>query len=269
MNYLLIFLKIVTGLLYFAIWWMATDDIRNIVYLLTFIMIGAILIETNVIEYYDEVSFPEYTKKIRRSDRPLNMEQHTRPYNYDHFGTHHQYRVSNQFPNQSNQTPVSFDSEMNYLYPSRQELIQSNLGISHTTPLTDDMQMRTRLPETKRNYTPISLDQTYDPRSFGYGNNDRYHLDPLKRPSYFYSDIDSIRRPDYVVRSNVDHNPFGNNPRPHYGSLSQPAPTYSFHDMDKDFISHTNFHRSNLQESLLRKRNSEMYQLRAAPIRTL
>jgi len=66
----------------------------------------------------------------------------------------------------------------------------------------------------------LSVSQTqnlyniYDPRLSGYSSNSRYYLDSLNgQPKFFYDDIDSVTRPNYITRNNIDIFPWA----PTYG----------------------------------------------------
>lgn len=113
---------------------------------------------------------------------------------------------------------------------------------------------------------PASAANVYDPRFSGHGSDDRYYLEKtVGQPRYYYDDINSVKMPNYISRSNIDIFPFadqyqsqtpaGNRDTPNIRALAGDA-----------FMESTLQHRSEISELLMRKRNSEMKQLRAAPI---
>lgn len=125
-----------------------------------------------------------------------------------------------------------------------------------------------------------SMTDIVDPRFSGYGPTDRCYIDPDSgQRKYFYSDVDSIRMPPYISRNNIDVYPWA----PKYGagfdgrsehnrsarvetvSKNKGLDSVKQHALDAYRCS-TNRARQELQESLMRKRNGEMWQLRAAPI---
>lgn len=59
--------------------------------------------------------------------------------------------------------------------------------------------------ERDSKYAPIGPHEVYDPRSYGYGSRNREYICPVtKQVRYYYDDIDSARRPNFVSRSNID-----------------------------------------------------------------
>jgi hypothetical protein len=109
----------------------------------------------------------------------------------------------------------------------------------------------------------------YDPRFYGYGDGTRSYVDTnLGQVRYYYSDVDAYRRPNFVIRSNVDHMDFQD-------SMGAVKPEYrrrvlqeNLRDLTNDkFIQDSLYHREDLMERQMRKRNQEMWQLRARPVR--
>jgi len=120
-------------------------------------------------------------------------------------------------------------------------------------------------PEEKR----ATEYNVYDPRLTGYGTNYRSYIDKLTgQPRFCYDDVDSVRRPNYIVRSNIDHMPLAEK----YGTMVDDDTMSSNNDRIREhaqqtILDDTIAYRTDLQNSLLRKRNSEMWQLRVAPLR--
>ncbi len=114
----------------------------------------------------------------------------------------------------------------------------------------------------------------YDPRFSGYGDPYRSYADVnLGQVQYYYSDIDALRRPNFIIRNKVDHMDFTNpmdKTTPEY--ISDIYPNNVGLDelkatVEDQFANDQIFHRSDIMESQMRKRNSEMWQLRYAPVR--
>ena len=106
----------------------------------------------------------------------------------------------------------------------------------------------------------------YDPRFNGYGSDNRNYLNPLlNQQRYYYDDVDSIRRPNYIVRSKIDSciTSFGDT----YGPIQES--NYTLNQIrpmaEKSYLQNNLNYRNDLMESLLRKRNSEIWQTRQAP----
>lgn len=114
----------------------------------------------------------------------------------------------------------------------------------------------------------INFENIYDPRFTSYGDPYRSYSDVnLGQVQYYYSDIDAYTRPNFITRSNVDfidfRDPMGK-VKPYYNR------TASVDDVRRQVENQTMadelFHRQDRMESLMSKRNSEMYQLRYAPL---
>ena len=112
----------------------------------------------------------------------------------------------------------------------------------------------------------------YDPRFTGYGPNYRAYLDDMTgQPRYFYDDINAVRMPNYIVRSNIDHLDFADK----YGPI-QPGHEMGNTDTMKirEFVNNAWFDNSSaqrveLQERLMRKFNTRDAQRKMAPINTM
>ena len=109
----------------------------------------------------------------------------------------------------------------------------------------------------------------YDPRFSGYGTSYRAYTDEnIGQTRFYYDDVDAIRMPNYIVRSNIDHQPFAD----HYGPLPPgDANGNKFNSniralANDAFLTGTLQFRTDLQERLMRKTNAEAWQQRAAPI---
>lgn len=114
----------------------------------------------------------------------------------------------------------------------------------------------------------INYEDIYDGRFTGYGDPYRSYADVnLGQVQYYYSDVDAYRYPNFITRSKVDFveytDPMGK-VSPYYMRTASLADTRPF--VANKEMSDTNYFRENLQESQMRKRNAELYQLRWAPI---
>lgn len=106
---------------------------------------------------------------------------------------------------------------------------------------------------------------TYDPRFSGYGTSYRNYLDPVTgQTRYPYDDINSIRMPNYIVRSKIDTHNYADK----YGPMQSAG--LSLNQIRKlaqnSFLDDTTSHRNDITSKLMRKTNSEMWQRRIAPI---
>ena len=113
---------------------------------------------------------------------------------------------------------------------------------------------------------PVDTSNVYDPRSNGYGTSYRAYTDNmLGQTKFMYDDIDSVRMPNYIVRSNIDFELFADS----YGPMKNQMGN-SLNDIIKPlandaFLKSSLKQRDDLMERLMRKRNSEMGQLRSKP----
>lgn len=109
----------------------------------------------------------------------------------------------------------------------------------------------------------------YDPRFSGYGTSYRAYTDEnLGQTRFYYDDVDAIRMPNYIVRSNIDHQPFADS----YG----PIPEGDAHGnkwtgeirslANGAFTDGALQFRTDLQERLMRKANAKAWQQRQKPI---
>lgn len=109
---------------------------------------------------------------------------------------------------------------------------------------------------------------TFDPRFNGYGSSNRYYLDnTTEQPRFFYDDINAIKMPNYITRSNVDFIKNADTYGPIKSGVEYGQPFSDVRQMAEDqYLNSAIEFRSGMMESLMRKRNSEMHQLRIAPI---
>jgi hypothetical protein len=171
------------------------------------------------------------------------------------------------------------------------EPINANIGISFTQqfepltcnsdPISGDVEYTEHDPRIidtdifTKQPPPVETDATeanvYDPRFTSYGTSYRsYSDDNIGQTRFYYDDINAIRMPNYLVRSNIDREPFadkygpipegderGNQDNPIIRGLANNA-----------FLDGALEHRTDLQERLMRKANARNWQQRQAPIRT-
>ncbi len=114
----------------------------------------------------------------------------------------------------------------------------------------------------------IDYNNIYDGKFTGYGSPFRSYTDVnTGQVQYYYSDIDAYRQPNFIVRNKVDHVDFKD-------PMDKVIPEYprevSLDDLKDQVESQWSAdqisYREDLMERQMRKRNSEMYQLRMAPL---
>jgi hypothetical protein len=165
------------------------------------------------------------------------------------------------------------------------EPIQSNMGITWTQQFepvrceTDRYGNRTFVSQDPRQavapapivHAPRATESNvYDPRHTGYGSQFRQYLDPMTgQPRFYYDDVDAIRRPNYIVRSNVDAFPWADKPDA-MTSENTASQQFSHALAQKQFLDDSLSFRTDLQERYMRKYNNEVgWQRRQAPMHTM
>lgn len=115
----------------------------------------------------------------------------------------------------------------------------------------------------------VNFEDIYDPRFTGYGDEYRSYVDiNLGNVQYYYSDIDAYRDPNFGTRSKVDFIDF-------VDPMGRIKPEYSRQvglndvkeNVQNQYDADSIYFREDMMERLMRKRNQELWQLRAAPLR--
>ncbi|MBL4898460.1 MAG: hypothetical protein JKX76_02305 [Colwellia sp.] len=109
----------------------------------------------------------------------------------------------------------------------------------------------------------------YDPRLTGAGTSYRSYIDEMTgQVRYDYSDIDAHKRPNLIIKSNVDIFDFAEQTGPmRNGFLAERLAIQSRELAQAKFTEDTIAHRNDITERLMRKNNNIAWQRRAAPIR--
>ena len=172
-----------------------------------------------------------------------------------------------------------------YSYNQVNEPIGSNIGISFqqqfepTTCQMDPVTGETLYTEhDPRIMEPIeespyiegiNESNVYDPRFTGYGTSYRaYTDDNLGQTKFYYDDVDAIRMPNYVVRSEIDNQPFADQYGPAIDANGNPYHRDIRALANDAFTRSAVGFRTDLQERLTRKIRAEAWQQRVAPIST-
>jgi len=115
----------------------------------------------------------------------------------------------------------------------------------------------------------INFEEIYDPRFTSYGDGTRAYSDiNTGQVQYYYSDIDAYRRPNFLIRSNVDYIDYqtpNGDVKPYYERTSSLEDVKDI--VENRFDADQLYFREDLMASQMAKRNSEEYQLRMAPLR--
>jgi hypothetical protein len=166
------------------------------------------------------------------------------------------------------------------------EPINSNMGISFSQqfqPVTVDktstgdlfVQRDPRLSTPSfEKYTSIpniTERDVYDPRHTGYGPCYRSYTEPITGQTRFmYDDINAVRMPSYISRSNIDFAMYADTygPIPEGWENGNPNTENIKELAEASFMNSTLQQRSELQQRLMRKANARKWQTRMLPMHT-
>jgi hypothetical protein len=174
-----------------------------------------------------------------------------------------------------------------YTYNDVIEPISSNLGISFTPEFTPSSFITKSgirhgvigdpnyinhdgLGGNYSEKTNLTMDSVYDPRFTGNGSSNRGFSHPVTGAvDFYYDDVDSIRKPNYIIRNNIEFAEYASSS----GALTDLSHAPSLEDIkDKandTFLQATLQQRDELMERLMRKRNAEMAEKRKFPKHTM
>jgi hypothetical protein len=160
------------------------------------------------------------------------------------------------------------------------EPVNSNIGISFQQeflPRTyDETPYGLEIVDHDPNFAPAptsiiepvvtpNIDNTYDPRMYGYGTSYRNYVDEVTgQPRFPYDDINAVKMPNYIVRSKIDTFNFADT----YGSVQNGGISLnSIRDKAQDaFLQDNLTFRNDMMTRLMRKRNAELWQTRQSPL---
>jgi hypothetical protein len=168
---------------------------------------------------------------------------------------------------------VPDDIKEGFAYPeSRKERSGTLESAQPADETTEETPLRRRVPAVPKFDaidTSPNVYNVFDPRFNSYGPSNRCYIDPtVQQPRWCYDDVDSIRMPKYIVRSKIDSclTPVGDQ----IGTLNTSHLTLSEvkREVERNYLENNLNHRNDLMESLMRKRNAELWQLRQSPMNT-
>lgn len=117
----------------------------------------------------------------------------------------------------------------------------------------------------------VRTDNVYDPRLHGYGTSYSSYNEPMTgQTRFYYKHVDQVRQPGLIVRSNIDANTWADQAAPIRPGFEKGNPfTNNIHSLaDNAFTDATIQQRTMMAQSLLRRRNAEMWQQKLMPIST-
>jgi hypothetical protein len=112
-----------------------------------------------------------------------------------------------------------------------------------------------------------SIYSIYDPRFTGYGDANRSYYDVnLGQIKYYYSDVDAYKSPNFIIRNKVDHVDMIDPMDRVYSEYPRTASLEDVNDtVHDDWLAKSTEFREDMMEKIMRKNNSQSWQLRMAP----
>ena len=156
--------------------------------------------------------------------------------------------------------PIIGNMGISFTQQIPQTTFDNNTYVEHD-PISDVIE-----PVKKPSLETVNESNVYDPRFSGYGTSYRSFIDNVTgQPRFFYDDVNAVRMPNYIVKSAIDTQSFGDTygsdgPNPNHQDIKQLA-NQAFTDNAIQF-------RTEMSQRLMRKVNSEQSQRRMAPKHT-
>ena len=163
---------------------------------------------------------------------------------------------------------ISFEQQFE---PLTYDVDEFGITFTENDPLNPNFNEKDNILKYNENEViePVTPYNIYDPRFTGYGTSYRAYTDEnIGQTRFFYDDVDSIRMPNYVVRSKIDFADFADT----YGPMKDERGNENNSTIralaNQKFVDDALTFRIGMQERLMRKVNSEKWQQRSKPIST-
>lgn len=156
---------------------------------------------------------------------------------------------------------ISFDQQI----PPRQKSVDKAGNITYTAL---DPSLYEPIPNVDHTDYGTAPNEVYDPRTNGYGTSYReYEHKITGQPRFYYDDVNAVRRPNYIIRTNIDHLLKADS----YGIVEDTNNIMSRNCnsrkiAEEGIVDDTLSFRTDMMTRLMRKKNSEMWQQRLAPL---
>ena len=225
------------------------------------------------IQNQDQNQYESYRSNY--ASHPSNMQEakynktSKRDFEMENDNSFHQRNMNTQ----TIQPGVYFKNEVMEPINSNMGITETKRGIDPVKTVNDNGDIYYDEYNNNAKFKKITREGTgpediYDPRFTGYGTAYRSYFDDfIGQQKFYYDDVDAMRMPNYLVRSKIDHLEFADQ----YGPMSDNYETNN-EDMrervNQSFLDNSLEFRNDLQERLMRKRNSEMAYIRQFPKRT-
>ena len=157
---------------------------------------------------------------------------------------------------------ISFDQQF---LPTTYEIDNENILYTKHDPRIFDSSVFENDSELQD--SGVNAANVYDPRFSGYGTSYRsYTDDNIGQTRFYYDDVDSVRMPNYISRSNIDFALFADS----YGPMVSERGNLNNAEIrklaDRQFLDSAIEFRTGMQERLMRKTNANAWQQRVAPL---
>jgi hypothetical protein len=162
---------------------------------------------------------------------------------------------------------ISFDQQFEPLTYDVDEF--GTINFTEVDPLNPNFNPKDNMLKYSDNEVtvPVTPYNVYDPRFSGYGTSYRAYTDEnLGQTKFFYDDVDSVRMPNYVVRSKIDFADFSDQYGPMDTEKSNTNNSTIRQLANQKFVDDAITFRTGMQERLMRKQNSIAWQQRKYPI---
>jgi hypothetical protein len=162
---------------------------------------------------------------------------------------------------------ISFDQQFEPLTYDVDEF--GTINFTEVDPLNPNFNPKDNMLKYSDNEVtvPVTPYNVYDPRFSGYGTSYRAYTDEnLGQTRFFYDDVDSVRMPNYVVRSKIDFADFSDQYGPMDTEKSNTNNSTIRQLANQKFVDDAITFRTGMQERLMRKQNSIAWQQRKYPI---
>jgi len=162
---------------------------------------------------------------------------------------------------------ISFDQQFEPLTYDVDEF--GTINFTEVNPLDPEFNPKDNMLKYSDNEVtvPITPYNVYDPRFSSYGTSYRAYTDEnVGQTRFFYDDVDSVRMPNYVIRSKIDFADFADQ----YGTMDKNKSNLNNSTIrqlaNQKFVDDAITFRTGMQERLMRKHNSTAWQQRKYPI---
>ena len=247
-------------------------------------------VDRNPVQELGGMAMPVYEKqRVRRPGLLMERTSTESEVSHEHLRPYRMFMQDvepNVYSFTNERTPINSNlgiSSTPQMPPLRKEVFRGEDGRSYPLYSRIDPQLvRNDVPEGRLEEMPRrnewsqdlpgaapsnSIYSIYDPRFTGYGDSNRSYYDTnLGQIKYYYSDVDAYRSPNFIIRNKVDHVDMIDPMDRVYSEYPRTASLEDVNDtVHDDWMSKSTEFREDIMEKLMRRNNSQSWQLRMAP----